>query len=426
MTSRRLGAFTLVEVLVVLAIIGIMAAMVTTAVRGVTTTANIARTRSIIATVDSVIQEQYEAYKYRPLPVSIPDFSAPGQSRADRLTANSTSTHAVVDFEILPAESARIRLNMLRDLQRMEMPDRVADVREPGVAGAIALNEPAAIRGSASRVVEVVDPMDPDFGRIFRSNVKSERVQLPISWYGSANTSDLQDVPSRLATYFERSSPAWTIENQGAECLYLIMSTSFVAGAPAIGLIPPAYIGDTDGDGMLEILDGWKQPLGFIRWPVGFADPDLSIDTTIPDDFDLLRTDFGFLIDPAVPAFANVEAPWSMRPLIISAGGDGEFGISFDAKVGTAITNFTYRPGSANPMTWPVDDANMGGVVNGERGGRAAPYIYVDPYLRQFRNLNPTGLVPGSPLIGSNASEARAEQEARSDNLTNYQGASVE
>lgn len=423
---RKITAFTLIEVLVVVAIIGIMAAMITTAVRGVTTTANIARTRSIIATVDSVIQDQYESYKNRPLPVSIPDFSAPGQSRTDRLAANTTSTHAVVDFEILPAESARIRLNMLRDLQRMEMPDRVADVREPGATGLAALNEPAAIRGSASRVVEVVDPMDPDFGNIFRSNVKSERVQLPISWYGSASTSDAKDVPSRLATYFERSSPAWTVENQGAECLYLIMSTSFVAGAPAIELIPTSYIGDTDGDGMLEILDGWKRPLGFIRWPVGFADPNLSIDTSIPDDFDLMRTDFGFLSDPAVPAFANVEEPWSMRPLIVSAGVDGEFGISFDAvNDGGSVTNFTYRPG-ANAMTWPVNDSSMGSVASGERGGRSAPYIFVDPYLRQFRLANASGLVPGSPLTGSNASDARAQDEARSDNLTNYQGASFE
>jgi hypothetical protein len=30
-------------------------------------------------------------------------------------------------------------------------------------------------------------------------------------------------------------------------------------------------IGDTDGDGMLEILDAWGTPLTYIRWPAGFV-----------------------------------------------------------------------------------------------------------------------------------------------------------
>ncbi len=403
MKRFKTPAFTLVEILVVLAIIGIMTAMVTTAVQGVTSTARIARTRTIIATVDSVIQEQYESYKYRPLPVSIPDFSQPGQSRTDYETANETTSHLVVDFEILPSESARIRLNMLRDLQRMEMPDRVADVRV-----GTSLVSPAAIRGVANRVVQ-----NKTTGELSRSNVRTERVQLPISWYGSTNLSDAQDVPSKLATYFERSGSGWTTENEGAECLYLIMTTSFIGGAPAIELIPSNYIGDTDGDGLSEILDGWGRPLGFVRWPIGYADPDASIDTSIPDDFDLLRVDFGYIV-------TGVEAPWSLRPLVISAGQDGEFGVSFNAVDDSSVVkNFSYQSGT-DAMLWPVDVANMGTAATGELGGRAAPYIYVDPYLRQFRNANSAELVPGSPLTGTD------QEEYRADNLTNYQGASVE
>ena len=50
------------------------------------------------------------------------------------------------------------------------------------------------------------------------------------------------------------------------------MATSFVGGSPALEAIPSSNIGDTDNDGLREILDGWGNPLGFIRWPVGYSD----------------------------------------------------------------------------------------------------------------------------------------------------------
>ena len=95
-------------------------------------------------------------------------------------------------------------------------------------------------------------------------------------------------------------------QNQGAECLYLIMATSYVGSGPAIDVIPAANIDDTDGDGLLEILDGWGQPLEFIRWPVGVADFEQSAIvsaaptsanpnlTPVPDDFDHFRSDYAY------------------------------------------------------------------------------------------------------------------------------------
>ncbi|MDC0317771.1 type II secretion system GspH family protein, partial [bacterium] len=70
--QRSKKAFTLVEILVVIVILGIMGAMVTTAVSGVTTTAKQSRTRTIISIVDSVLAEQYQGLKYRQFPVETP------------------------------------------------------------------------------------------------------------------------------------------------------------------------------------------------------------------------------------------------------------------------------------------------------------------------------------------------------------------
>lgn len=362
-------AFTLVEVLVVLVLISILSGMVMTAVRGVTLTARQARTRSIIAIVDTVIQEQYESYKYRPLPVEIPILT-------------SVMPAGVLKYEVLPNEAARVRLNMIRDLQRMELPDRISDINV-----GTAMNQPAAIVALADRVLETVTGYQ-------RSTDRTQRVTASVNWFTSASP------PNRFASYRRLSKASWTTEFQSAECLYLIMSTSFVGGAPAIEQVPPSNIGDVDGDGMLEILDGWGRPLGFVRWPIGFNDPELSIDESMPDDFDPLRVDFA-----SVPnVTSGVKRPWSIRPLIISAGSDGDFGLELHAS-NTGFRYNTATPSTLDLMTWPVTAAMMGD----ELPARPATTIFVDPFLRQF----PAVTLPGSPIAGA--------EDFRADNISNYQ-----
>jgi hypothetical protein len=60
--------------------------------------------------------------------------------------------------------------------------------------------------------------------------------------------------------------------NQGAECLYMIIMNATGDGE-AREQFTDQDIGDTDEDGAPEFLDGWGRPIGFIRWPAGFASP---------------------------------------------------------------------------------------------------------------------------------------------------------
>lgn len=355
------AGFTLVEILVVLVIIGMMAGMVLAAVRGVTNTARASRTRTIIAACDSVIQELYESYKYRPLPVEIPIQTA-------------TSGGITFAMEVLATEAARVRLIMTRDLQRMEMPDKIADV---------VLNPTTPTQAPAVTITAVANRVASNAsGRAIRQY--DSRFQMPIVW----------ERTQKSYSYFERfvsAGQTWTAENEGAECLYLIMATSFSNGSPAIDSIPNSNIGDTDGDGMLEILDGWGKPLGFVRWPVGYTnDADELVNTTIPDDFDPFRVDFGFIVP-------DVTMPWSMRPLIVSAGGDDEFGMAL------STNNILY-----NNQNWPLTnmDTGTGTRTGDEQTGRNSPYKFPDPYLRND---------PPSPLPGE---IGNSEQVA--DNITNY------
>jgi hypothetical protein len=63
----------------------------------------------------------------------------------------------------------------------------------------------------------------------------------------------------------------WTTQHQGSECLYLILATIKDGDKSALEYFTPDEIGDVDGDGMKEILDGFGQPIEFLRWAPGYS-----------------------------------------------------------------------------------------------------------------------------------------------------------
>jgi hypothetical protein len=122
--------------------------------------------------------------------------------------------------------------------------------------------------------------------------------------------------------------------NQGAECLYMIITLA-TADGEARSLFGEKTIGDNDGDGAPEFVDGWGNPINFLRWAPGFdsqvqsnantlvnpppaaANPNNPNDwqtraATDHDPFDLFRTD---------------AAAFRLVPLIYSPGRDEESGL---------------------------------------------------------------------------------------------------
>jgi hypothetical protein len=144
---------------------------------------------------------------------------------------------------------------------------------------------------------------------------------------------------------------AWTITSQGAECLYLIVSTMHDGDKNALDFFMPGEIGDVDGDGMREILDAWGRPIEFLRWAPGFRnDPGTDLAWGIAgtdddnngtiDDFselgaansdDVVRltTQRPDLPDPFDPLKVATGA-FALRPLIFSGGRDKSFDIFTD------------------------------------------------------------------------------------------------
>jgi len=142
--------------------------------------------------------------------------------------------------------------------------------------------------------------------------------EMPDSWddVGGSVPPHCQTGPVRA---YAVAKSAATAANGPAECLYLIVSRG--------GLEPDLLeqfrsdeIGDVDKDGAPEFLDGWNQPIIFLRWAPGFSSalqvPDA---TNHHDPFDPQRVD---------------AAGYALVPLIVSGGGDRTIGLWFDQASG--------------------------------------------------------------------------------------------
>lgn len=208
-----------------------------------------------------------------------------------------------------PLTAASYRLNAIRELQRMELPGCRADV----------LDDPAIL------------PTPPALARTYRR-------QALASWSGA---------------------------NEEAECLYLIVSAMH-----ALDFFDASEIGDLDDDGMREILDGWGQPMMFLRWAPGFREdalvPALTFQQqTQRDSFDPVK------IDPRLRDADTTNDTFDLRPLIYSMGRDKQNGI---ALVGT------FRYATASPPNDPFWSAtpHIGSIVDTVTAGDNITNHWVD------------------------------------------------
>ncbi|MEX0936930.1 MAG: prepilin-type N-terminal cleavage/methylation domain-containing protein [Pirellulales bacterium] len=280
-TGRARRGLTLVELLITISILTILTSILLFAAAAAQESARKAQTRSMISRLNALLMERWESYRIRRVPV--PAIS---------------SGNPAVD-----------RLNALRLLMQMEMPERWSEIATPHDNPSAVLNiSPTALSHAYRRRYLAV-----------RSHPELER-------------------------------------HQGAECLYLLI-TMGTDGGTALEQFSDSNIGDTDGDGALEFLDGWGKPISFLRWPAGFVS-------------DLQTGDFEKDHDPFDPFRADPDA-YRLLPLIYSAGPDDELGIASRA---------------ASSSSWGVTIAeSSGGILD--------PYMDIDP---------PNNVKFGQRVLGAN------------------------
>ena len=209
--SVRRRGFTLVELLVVIIIIGLMASVVLGALAKTREVARADATKATITKLNDLVMRKYESYMTRRLPIPMT------YSNLNPLT---------------PADAARVRLSAIRDLMRMEMPERWLDINQ----GPLPINFTSA-QGTVNTALNA-----PALQKIYYDKYHN------FANYGMGNPANADP------------------NHQQAKCLYLWVMTAIPEAKSTFG---GSEIADVDGDGWKMFVDGWGKPIGFLRWAPG-------------------------------------------------------------------------------------------------------------------------------------------------------------
>jgi prepilin-type N-terminal cleavage/methylation domain-containing protein len=309
--NRR--AFTLVELLVSIVIVGILASIILFALASVTESAKADKTRSTISKLNSLVMAKYESYRTRRVPVD------------EKLVAN---------YWNYPANTfgwAEARVDVIRELMRMEMPDRYSDIQD---------NPVNKMKDASGTVTPMATP----------SATIAYRAALP-------------------------TAPNFHFE--AAKCLYMLVSLG-LDDPDVMSQFSEDEIVRDDLDGMRYFVDGWGQPIFYVRWPAGFSSPlqpwnvnptDVFNKTTVNkvypathDPFDPLHAYRPGVGDPFYNPDSTVAASSqvypALYPLILSGGPDRITDIYLNGIPNGGGTEFQYS--KTSPPNNPYVVANNG------------------------------------------------------------------
>jgi prepilin-type N-terminal cleavage/methylation domain-containing protein len=273
---------TLIELLITMAIMAIISAAILGTASAAMENARRNRTQVLVTKIQGLLTERLASYETRRVdvdPAILNVFndavlSASSQSPTQFAAANVTRGHMLADVQLLAK----------RELIKYEMPDHWADVRDA----------PVFLQGVPSPAVAYLRKFDA------------------MTAAGAPN----------IAQY------------QGAECLYL--TVMHVTGdGEARTMFSKQDIGDVDGDGANEFIDGWGNPISWLRWPAGFAQrsPLMAADAGADHDpLDVYRRDqpgtsppvdrFETTIRPYVARLRDQYPAFRLPPLVYSPGPD--------------------------------------------------------------------------------------------------------
>ena len=373
--SKR-NAFTIVELMVAMVILGIISSMVAIALNGASRQAQNQRAQQFIDQLNLAVLQIYEEESQR------------------RVNLTGTPVDAFA--------ASQAQLIFIRDWLRATLPDSKADVD----AGSGRTGSPTPGLVPFINNVPAVTPV----GTTERSNAAARYRQRIIRTYEAITGG---------AVTWDAAYNSWTAEHESAECLYQILASNTVNGESGLQFLRTRDIADTDEDGMPEVVDSWGVPVAWMRSPAGFylknrwADDDTNSNThsTVaelretlqrlgPDPLDILRCDPrhglvddegpGVLVDPTLPN-ATVEVhqyTFFCRPLVVSAGSDGDFDLVLTMP-GTDRETIADDFGGSGVQTSPT---------NGTSYGLGSVY-YPDPfYSRAVYDSGGSQVDPIQPL----------------------------
>ncbi len=304
-TSRT--GFTLVELLLVIAIIAILAALGVGVMAQAQEDAAAGATRSRISLIQKILEVELEDYEVRRSPVA---FAAMAAMASDSTVISASN-------ELLNIK--QLKRMILADLIRAEMPD-----------GAWFNSPTNTYPVETQRIGE------------FPSNALIEFLQGPSFGLANANTYFPPAPPSVVKwqewrnrpgnIFVVDSDPSDGIDEEAAdrsELLFAILTDINIDGTPAIDQLPQSAIADTDGDGFQEVVDAWGEPIT-LQWQQAnlqlvdtpnfvWDDPGGITPLSKPDSFNSGTT---YTIDPRweqLGLYVKPVLPTQIIPVLTSA-----------------------------------------------------------------------------------------------------------
>lgn len=291
----RRPAFTLVELLVVMGVLAMMSSLVLVGLASAAEQARVARTRSQVQKIHELLMTRWEDYRYR---------------RVEALESSDTTGLTSTQRVLL---KHRYRVDKIRQLMRMEMPCHKEDVLFDATDQVANAGEESLARNAGA----------PALWRRYRRTVASR-------------TGDIAN---------------WTTPYDDAECLYMILESIQDGETNGLDFFKPSEIGDLDGDGMPEILDGWGRPIRFLRWAPGYRGVRSNLHRMdSPDPFDPLNVRDGRSQDGS-----GNFLHFPLYPLVFSAGPDEVPDIVLRFKITTdpQSMNHAINPGAGKVKNDP-------------------------------------------------------------------------
>ena len=237
------GGFTLVELMITISIMGILASILMGALWKASIAAKEMRTRSLVAKINNHLIPRWESYRNRRLlfdptlllntSMQLSQLSSGQQLSRPILQSVSMRWDPTSNVPLSRRQMQAIRMMAKRELMRIEMPERFQDIT--------LYDSPAGRAGpSGTFIGPIIVPARTSMSQNYWVRMQ---IRMPTPQYESA------------------------------ECLYQLITSGVEDAGLGQEHFSQADIGDMDRDGWPEFLDGWGNPIFFLRWAPHFFSP---------------------------------------------------------------------------------------------------------------------------------------------------------
>ena len=241
------GGFTLVELLLVVAIIAVLSTMAVGVLGSAQNDARVAATRSRINIIQKILEIELEDYEVRRSPVPFRVLGNMLKTAIDngRLNENDANGNPISFVHL-----KNLKRMVEADFVRLEMPNGRSD--SPVFDGSQMANELVSMGRFPSEefggyLVDELGFTDADV--VALRGFARDKVNRWIGWGGISGDPAVRDDEERFI--------------DSSELLYAILSSIEYDGNRAVDSLGDSAVGDNDGDGILEIVDGWGEPISF-------------------------------------------------------------------------------------------------------------------------------------------------------------------